>query len=192
MRQRILAGFLFVFCAVAGASKAPAATATFAPRLEAGGVPLVLWSQGTLRARVFFTVYAAALYLGEGVAPGRWAEDVPKRLEIHYFYSIPPSVMIEEGQKALERQVPAARLPPLGPRLDRINAAYVEVRPGDRYALTYLPARGTELSLNGRPVVTIEGADFAAAYFGIWLGHSPASRPLRDALLAPKKSLPDR
>ncbi len=31
-------------------------------------------------------------------------------------------------------------------------------------------ARALELSFNGEPLVTIEGADFSAAYFGIWLG----------------------
>ncbi len=28
---------------------------------------------------------------------------------------------------------------------------------------------GSELALNNRPLAVIEGADFAAAYFGIWL-----------------------
>ena len=68
-------------------------------------------------------------------------------------------------------------------RLERLNAAYRDVKPGDRYALTYLPGRGTELSLNGSPLTVIEGADFAAAYFGIWLGRRPIDEKLKRELL---------
>ena len=169
--------------AVLLAGGARAGAVSFDERLEVGGVALVLRNTAMMKARVFFTVYAAAFYLGEGATLSRWADDVPKRLELHYFYTIPPSVMIEEADKALARNLSRAERAALAGRLDRLNAAYREVRPGDRYALTYLPGRGTELSLNGRPEAVIEGADFAAAYFGIWLGEHPASRPLRQALL---------
>ena len=49
-------------------------------------------------------------------------------------------------------------------RIDRMNRHYRDIKPGDRYALTFIPGRGTELSLNGTALVTIEGDDFAAAY----------------------------
>jgi hypothetical protein len=68
-------------------------------------------------------------------------------------------------------------------RLDRIDRAYQDVRPGDRYALTYVPGRGTELSYNGKPLTVIEGADFAAAYFSIWLGEKPIDDGLKNELL---------
>ena len=68
-------------------------------------------------------------------------------------------------------------------RIDLFNAAYRDIKPGDRYALTYQPGKGTELSFNGEPLVTIEGADFAAAYFSIWLGHKPLDDNLKKALL---------
>ena len=74
-------------------------------------------------------------------------------------------------------------------RIDAINALYEDVGPGDRYALTYLPGRGTELSRNGVSKGIIEGADFAAAYFKIWLGRKVARPELRDALRrAPRAS----
>jgi hypothetical protein len=47
-----------------------------------------------------------------------------------------------------------------------------------------VPGRGTTVSLNGEPLVEVEGADFARAYFGIWLGDDPMDRGLRKALLA--------
>jgi hypothetical protein len=49
--------------------------------------------------------------------------------------------------------------------------------------LTYLPGIGTELALNGRPMGVIEGADFAAAIFSLWLGENPYDRQFKSALL---------
>jgi hypothetical protein len=57
------------------------------------------------------------------------------------------------------------------------------VKPGDRSALTYVPGHGTELSINGRSKGWVEGADFAAAYFQIWLGREPLSDSFKEQLL---------
>jgi hypothetical protein len=57
------------------------------------------------------------------------------------------------------------------------------VQPGNRYSLTYIPGKGTELALNGVPQGVIEGADFAAAVFSMWLGPKPISESLKKDLL---------
>ena len=44
--------------------------------------------------------------------------------------------------------------------------------------------RGTQLEHNGEAVGTIPGADFATAYFAIWLGTDPIDAPLRVQLLS--------
>ena len=68
-------------------------------------------------------------------------------------------------------------------RLERFNATYRNVKPGDSYTLTYVPRAGTTLRLNGSALITVPGHDFAAAYFRIWLGDKPINDSLRDALL---------
>jgi hypothetical protein len=53
-----------------------------------------------------------------------------------------------------------------------MNNAYVGVKEGDRYAITYDPSTGTmTLFLNELEpgLVTIQNRSFAKAYFGIWL-----------------------
>jgi hypothetical protein len=88
----------------------------------------------------------------------------------------------KRGKRSVaERRRGDAVLPPVPTRADR--AAYRDVKPGDRYALTYIPGSGTELSFNGSPLVVIDGADFAAAYFSIWLGKRPLDPGLKDKLL---------
>ncbi len=108
---------------------------------------------------------------------------MPKRLEISYLVAIRGEDFDKGAAPVLRRNLSAGELETLKERLARLNAAYHDVQPGDRYTLSYDPARGTELSLNGTPLVTIEGADFAAAYFGIWLGREPIDEGLKRSLL---------
>ena len=108
---------------------------------------------------------------------------MPKRLEISYLVSIKGPDFGKGAAPTMERNQTPAELAKLQGRIDRINSIYKDVKPGDRYALTYLPGRGTELVLNGMPLIVIEGVDFAAAYFGIWLGREPIDDKLKRDLL---------
>lgn len=157
---------------------------TFAPDVHSGGHHLLLHNAGLLRYRVVIKAYVAALYLGAGVSPAAALDDVPKRLEAEYFWALAGEDFGPATREGMRRNVDAATLAALQPRLDRFAALFVDVQPGDRYALTYLPGLGTELALNGRPLGTIPGADFAAALFAIWLGPHPLDRDLKQALLA--------
>jgi hypothetical protein len=154
----------------------------FARRHGLEGAALELRSLGLLRW-YFLKGYVAALYLGDGVAPAAALDDVPKRLEIHYFHGIPGEKFGPAAESVLARSLDPARLAALRERVDHMASLFEDVRPGDRYSLTYVPGRGTELAKNGEPLGSVPGADFAAAYFGIWLGADPLDRDLRDQLL---------
>lgn len=156
---------------------------TFAENIQTGPTTLPLRNAALLRYLKFIKAYVAALYLPEGVPPDRVLSDVPKRLELHYLVSIKGSDFGKGAEPTLRLNHTAAELAKLRGRIDRINAIYRDVSPGDRYALTYLPGRGTELALNGTPLTVIEGADFAAAYFGIWLGRESIDSGLKRDLL---------
>ena len=156
--------------------------AAFARAVEQGGTPLLLEGAGLFRWKRLVKVYAAAHYVGAGAAGAPLDADVPRRLEIAYLVGIEGPDFGKAADELLRESFPPEVMSALRERLDRLHAAYVDVRPGDRYALTYLPGRGTELALNGTPIATIEGADFARAYFAIWLGEKPIDRGLRDAL----------
>lgn len=156
----------------------------FAGEHQAGDQRLVLHNVGLLRYKILIKAYVAALYLGEGVAPEAVLTDVPKRLEAEYFWRIDGEDFGPVTRIGMARNVDAATLAGLRPRLDRFAALFQDVTPGDRYALTYLPGVGTEVSFNGVAKGTIEGADFAAALFAIWLGPQPLDGDLKAALLA--------
>lgn len=156
---------------------------TFAERVRVGDRTLVLANVGLLRYRIFIKAYVAALYLETGVAPPRVFDDVPKRLEIEYFYAIEAGGFADATDRGVAANVSAATLAKLRPRIARLNALYADVKPGDRYALTYTPGVGTELALNGVRLGVVEGADFAAAVFAIWLGEAPLDEKLKAQLV---------
>jgi hypothetical protein len=160
---------------------------SFAGAVRAGETPLKLHSVGVLRW-YFLRGYVAGLYLGSETPPEEILQDTPKRLEIHYFHAISASDFGEAAWEVMARMHDEPQLSRIRSRADRLARAYEDVTPGDRYALTYLPGVGTQLSLNGEPRVTVPGADFAAAYFGIWLGSDPIDTPLRDQLLAQERA----
>lgn len=188
MRQIIRYSILCVLLLISPAKAATIEGVTFTERQQIENTPLLLNNVGLLRYRVLIKAYVAALYLGEGVQANAVLTDVPKRLELHYFWAINGPDFGKAADAILADNVSAETLQSLRSRLDRLHALYENVKPGDRYSLTYIPGRGTELALNGISKGTIEGADFAAAYFAIWLGQKPLDRSLRDQLLAGRDS----
>jgi len=155
----------------------------FANTYERDGISLRARCVGLLRYMVVIKGYVAALYLGADSNPDNVLSDVPKRLELNYFYAIKGSDFGKAADTLLAQNLDPERLAVLRPRIAQMHALYEDVKPGDRYALTYIPNQGTELTLNGQRKGLIEGADFASAYFSIWLGERPLDVSLRDQLL---------
>ncbi|MEW5755543.1 MAG: chalcone isomerase family protein [Pseudomonadota bacterium] len=148
--------------------------------------PLQLRGAGLLKYAVFIDVYAAALYLPPQTASAQALEpDVAKRLEIVYFVDITREQFAAAAMKTLARQLSDTDMQKLRDRINQLHALYRNVSKGDRYALTFQPDQGTTLELNGNVLGAIPGADFAAAYFSIWLGEEPIAPALKDTLLKP-------
>lgn len=168
--------FLGLQLSLLAALNAPAALDEDDTRFELVG-------QGAFRWKRLIHAYDASLHAGKDSAPATLLTGAPIRLEIHYRREFSAADIVSGGDALLRRNVTAAAWQSLQDRLAKLNRAYVDVKPGDRYTLTYVPGKGTTLRLNGNPLVTVEGADFAAAYFRIWLGEDPISPQLRDLLL---------
>ena len=159
-----------------------AVLAAFDDTVELNGKTLLKTGEGTLRW-MFIKVYEGAFYIDADRPQADPFEDVAKQLVLEYRVKISADQFRESGTEYLRRNVDEKALESLQERLQRLNAAYVDVGKGDRYTLAYLPGKGTTLLLNDEPLVTVEGADFARAYFTIWLGEDPVKESFRDALL---------
>ncbi|NTW58015.1 MAG: hypothetical protein HGB21_01760 [Nitrospirae bacterium] len=187
-RKRFMVSALIALCAVLSVTLSLAdPRAQFSPEAAVLGQALPLRGTGRLVWMKLVTVYDAALYLPGDVAGTEVLKDVPKRLELRYHISIKGPKFGESAVPFLEKNVPREELARLKPRLEQLNGLYRDVKEGDRYALTYVPGKGTTLSLNNEPLGSIEGADFAAAYFTIWLGAKPISDTMRDDLIGEAK-----
>jgi hypothetical protein len=187
-RQGALTGGIIVLLGFSLGLATPAAAreiegVRFADEIRVGDATLRLNDVGLLRYRYVIKAYVAALYLGAGATPNDVLADAPKRLEIEYFYAIKGPGFANATDEGIAANVSVETVAALRPRIAKLNALYRDVKPGDRYALTYLPGVGTELALNGSPLGTIEGADFAAAVFAIWLGPKALDASLKAQLL---------
>jgi hypothetical protein len=163
----------------------------FVDRMRAGEEELQIHGTGLLRYRLFIKAYVAALYVVESfdgdATPSAILADIPRRLEIEYFWSIPADAFVKITIEAIARSVDAETLENLRAPIEQLNGLYQDVEPGDRYALTYVPGIGTELALNGRTRGVVEGADFSSALFSIWLGEHAIDDSLRKQLLTRRK-----
>ncbi|MDH4180705.1 MAG: chalcone isomerase family protein [Betaproteobacteria bacterium] len=63
---------------------------------------------------------------------------------------------------------------------------FPDVRAGDRISGVHLPGRGARFFHNGQPVGEIAEANFARAFFGIWLDPRTSQPELRRQLLGQK------
>jgi hypothetical protein len=173
-------------CVASAGSAARIEGVDFADETTVADTTLPLRGVGLLVYRWVIDAYVAALYLPADVASAQALSDVPKRLEIEYFWAIDAEDFGPAADTILRRQFDEKTRAPLSERIDRMNAAYRGVAPGDRYANAYAPGRGTTRLWNGEERVTIPGADFAAVYFAVWLGDDPLDASLRRQLLEAK------
>jgi hypothetical protein len=132
---------------------------------------------------VFIDAYVGAFYLPEAVPSGQALSDVPKQLEIEYFHAIAAADFVDATRSGIAKNVSSMTFERVRPAVEELNRLYRDVKPGDRYRLTYVPGKGTTLALNGAPLGTVTGADFAAGLFAIWLGPAPLDDGLKRRLL---------
>lgn len=146
--------------------------------LHGSGVPL----RGTAvqKWKVLWTVHATAWWQDPATEV---QADTPKALELHYFHDIPAEGFRTATSEGFARGCTRVELAALQERLDLWNAAYIDIAAGARYRISYHPERGTSLGTADRILITVPGADFAIAIFGIWLGPKPVEANHRRDLL---------
>jgi len=156
---------------------------SFADEVTLNKTVLSIKGAAVLKWAMLFDVYAGAFYLPDHLSGAKWHEDVPKKLELSYFRDIEAQGFADASDKILKDSLSAGEYERLAERLTIFYGFFKDVKPGDRYSISYSPGQGTELKLNGQGQGSVQGADFAVAYFGIWLGKNPINKTFRDRLL---------
>lgn len=172
-------------CATAGAD---ATTSSYPASAELDGKALVLNGAGT-RHRAVFKVYDMAMYT---VRKAGTPEEVlalpgPKRLDFTSLRELDTTDIgraFVQGMRANASAEQTQRHLGSMTRLIEIFSSVSKLPAGERFAMHYLPGRGTQFIIAGQPQgAPVGDAEFFAMVLRIWLGPSPADPLLKDALL---------
>lgn len=162
----------------------------FASRIELEGESLSLRGLSTFRYWGL-RVYTGALYAPLAAKTRDSVRgEVRKKLILCYHRSLRPDQFREKSQEVLE-ETPGLDLKTLEPFLSTINNSYVAVQEGDRYAIIYYPSSSTmKLIFNEREpaLATIQSAEFARAYFGIWISEYSVGEDFTAEIFGEKKA----
>jgi hypothetical protein len=174
---------VFVLAAVLNLLGSPVGGVALPERVSAGGTTLVLNGQG-VRTRFFLKVYVGGLYLTQksSDASAIVASDAPKQMLLHFVRTVSTDQMAHAYREAFESNPPDVQRA-LRADFERMLAALVPVKEGDRMAFTYVPGAGTTLTIRDRDAITIPGLPFARALFSSWLGPRAVSTDLKRGLL---------
>ena len=156
---------------------------TMPDTLSAGGKTLKLNGVG-LRKKAIIKVYVGGLYLE---APSRdagaiLAADTAKAVRLHFFRSVSKNQLadsLKEGFEANAKEKAAAQKA----NIDKLYGTLSDVKDGEAMTFSYVPGTGTTVSKGDKTIGTIEGKDFAAALFALWLGPKPPSDDLKKGML---------
>ena len=130
---RLVGAFVIALAITRLAGAAEIEGVRFVDQVQTRDVTLQLRCVGLLRYKLVFKAYVAALYLGDGTVTDDVLADVPKRLELSYFWGIKGADFGRAGDEILKRNIDERTFAALRRRLDRINDWYRDVKPGDRY-----------------------------------------------------------
>lgn len=173
---------------VAHAQNAALAGVNYPASLKVEGTTLVLNGSG-ISYRAVAKVYTLGLYVAKKVdkADAILAAPGPKQLR----FVMLQGMRIDEVGKLITSgvennstrtqffgMIPAIRT--MGEQFSRIK----RMAPGDIFAIEWVPNRGTVFYVNEQPAgLPIQDPEFFNAILRVWLGKSPPSQALKEALL---------
>ena len=130
-----------------------------------------------------FKVYVGGLYLE---SPSKDANailtaDRGKAIRMHFLRDLTKAQLVEAFQEGFDAN--AKDQAPQKAAFDRMLALVPDVKEGSTMTFTYLPGKGTTLSVESKELGVFEGKGFADAVFAIWLGPKPPSEDLKKGML---------
>jgi hypothetical protein len=151
---------------------------------KAGDQQLVLNGMA-LRSKAIFKVYVAGLYL-----PAKqhdWkavlAADEPRQMTMQWVRSVGKGAICEAWEEGLAANTPNASAE-VKKNFETLCGYMEDAKTGDKFVFTYLPAKGTEVAINGKVKGVLGSKPFADALFSCWIGAHPGpGEAFRDSLM---------
>ena len=158
---------------------------TLPDQIQVDSRTLVLNGMG-LRQATFLkvSVYVAGLYLE---AKSSDAEAIlrsagTKRLVMQFVRSVGRKDLIKAWDEGFEKNAGASQ-EAFKERIATLDSYMSDMPKGSVMSFTYLPDKGVVVEVQGAAKGTIPGADFAEAFYRIWLGADPPNPGLKEGLL---------
>ena len=142
-------------------------------KVTVGTQTLVLNGAG-LRKKFVVKVYVGGLYLPAKQKSDTTiiATDQPRRMVMHFLYSVTKSQMAEAWAEGLADNTPKAS-PEVKTAFKTLEGWMEDVPKGNRIVLTYQPGIGTTVEVNGKSKGTLGGKAVADAILNTWIGPKP-------------------
>jgi hypothetical protein len=186
----LTASALALAAALCAADALAAPTATkFEPALQVQGTKLQMNGAGTRYKAGIFKVYDMAMYTTKkvGTPEELLALPGPKRLDFTALREVPGTDLGLLFIKGLQENSPkeqVQRHTVATTRLIEIFSGRSKLKPGDTFAMEFVPGKGTTFYIVGEAQGAAVGDDeFFEMVLRIWFGKSPVDRSLKDALL---------
>jgi hypothetical protein len=160
---------------------APQAPGWAADWAQAHDVPPKLQGAGTLR---FFGlhIYDAKLWVPQAGFEATRFEAFPLALELTYARRLVGKQIAERSLKEMQGLAPLSQAQQQA-WLAEMQSLFPDVSEGDRITGLYLPPARARFFVNGAFRGEVKDAEFARAFFGIWLSGRSSEPALRQALL---------
>lgn len=172
MRKTLL-GIACTLLLAVPAGAATLAGVTLPDRAEVGGKTLVLNGLG-LRKKLVIKVYVGGLYLAskEKSAAKILGADEPRRLVMHFLYDVSKDKMCEAWSEGLEANTKNASAE-VKKNFSTLCSWMEEIDEGNQIVLSYVPGKGTDVSVNNKMKGTLPGKPTADAILATWIGPKP-------------------
>jgi hypothetical protein len=176
----------FVLAGTVGAKERDGVT--LEDRVTVDGKPLVLNGRLGLRVRkillVSIKVYVIGLYVETPSTDARaiLANDRIRRVDLVVRRDLSGAEVSSAIAEAMNEADPT-RKDALAPRIAAFQKLFSNVATSDRISLTYVPGKGTTVTIQGSDKGSIPGDDFAEALFSVWLGARPIQEDVKNDLL---------
>lgn len=165
MISRLVFSALLLFSTVAGVK--------LDDTVSVNGQNLVLNGAG-IRKKFFIKVYVGALYLAakQSDAAAVLAADAPRRMVMHFVYSVGKGKIAEAWEEGLEDNVKNASAE-VKANFKTLASWMEDIKDGQEIVLTYTPGTGTMVAVNGHAKGTLSGKATADAILATWIGPKP-------------------
>lgn len=127
-----------------------------------------------LRKKFIFKVYVAGLYLPQKESDAKkiLEADQIRRCVMHWMRSVGVKKINKGWFDGLKDNTPNYS-PELRKQFMKLNGMMEAIKDGELIVFTYIPGKGTEVSVKGKIKGVIEGKPFADALFACWIGPKP-------------------